>query len=79
MIQIAPERRGRHQETADFLFPQVEIHRSPFAVRIVDIRIFIQRFAVEVTQSMTVLDKMHRNHVEDDADVLAVAFVDEFH
>ena len=46
---------------------------------VVDIRIFIQRFAVEVTESVTVLDEMHRNHVEDNADVLAVAFVDEFH
>ena len=79
VIDIDPERCGRHQEGSHFLFPQVEVGRSPLAVCIVCLRIFIQRRSVKIGKREIVLYKMHRNKIHDDADPGLVCLIDQIH
>ena len=80
-VELAdPEQGTGNEEGLDFRPAVVEIHRVPFLVFCQHgVARFIARFAIEMAQAVGVAAKMPRYPVEDDADAVAVAEVDEVH
>ena len=80
-VELAePEEGTGNEEGLDFRPAIVEIHRVPFLIFSQHgVARFIARFAVKMAQAVGVAAKMARYPVEDDADAVAVAQVDEIH
>ena len=80
-MELAQPKEGTgNEEGLDFRPAVVEVHRIPFLVFRQDrISRFVARFAVEVAQAVGVAAKVARHPVEDDADAVSVAVVDEIH
>ena len=80
-VELAePEEGAGNEEGLDFRPAVVEVHRVPFLVfGQHGIARFIARFAVEVAQAVGIAAEVARHPVEDDADAVFVAEVDEVH
>ncbi len=80
-VQVAlldPVQGAGQQEILHFVTAEVEDQGGPVEMFAqAGIGVFVQRFAVEAGQAVSVLGKVRRHPVEDHADIVLVAVVDE--
>ena len=78
MELLEPEQRVAHQERPHLVAPVVEDQRSPVLVLALPrVGMLVERRAVELRQPVLILRKMARHPVEDHADAMAMALIDE--
>ena len=80
VVLVQPEQRVGDQEIADFVAAVIEDHRAPVGMLALPrILVFVQRRAVEASQAVAVPREMGRHPIENHADAVAMAVVDEVH
>ncbi len=80
VVFVQPEQCVGDQEITNFVAAIIEDHRAPVGMLALSrIGVFVQRRAVELPQAMSILGEVGRNPVEDDADAILVAVIDEVH
>src|SRR5206468_12010341 len=78
MTLLEPEQRVAEQKCPDLVAAVVEDQRAPVLVfALPRIRVLVQRRAVELREAMSILGKVPRHPVEDHAQAVDVALVDE--
>ncbi len=79
MILCKPVVCRRLQEASDLAPGVHEVTASPFTDAHVLMRIFVQGGSVIIGEGVIVYGKMNRYKIQDNADLILMAFVDEFH
>ena len=78
LVAIEPEQRAREQEVGDLGAPVIVDQRIPIEVpRLARIGVLVERGAVEAREAVSVVRKMARHPVEDDAKPGAMTGVDQ--
>src|SRR5581483_4279865 len=80
MVLLDPEEGVRNQEIFHLRTPVVKHKRVPVRLHaLARIGVFVEMRAVEESQSVSVVRKMGRNPIQDDADALLVQRVHQIH
>src|SRR6185437_4967281 len=77
-VTLQPEQRIRYQEIDDFGAPVIIDQRAPIEMAALHrIGVLVERGAVETAESVRIVGEMSGHPVEDDAQSLFVAGIDE--